>query len=182
MTKAVSPCYISFPSYSYSVVGNYFLSLLVKRVTSWVWYEIKEIPELPSLGKRNKWNIIKHIPVDWNSSRGLWYLAAGAIFPFWSTDTVDGGGTFLISGSQMSPVTALLSFLPVFPSLPPSSSHSFLPSSSLLPSTRFLLSVSGAILTETLMCNSSQLFWGGQRHISFIPVLWASGYTCALES
>ena len=41
----------SFSTHSYSEMGNYALFLLVKRITSWVWSEMKYIPEYLSLGK-----------------------------------------------------------------------------------------------------------------------------------
>jgi len=41
----------SFSTHSYSKMGNYALFLLVKRITSRIWSEMKYIPEYLSLGK-----------------------------------------------------------------------------------------------------------------------------------
>lgn len=143
-----------FFSCLYSVMGNYFMSLLIKRIATWLWFEMKEIPEFSFL----KWNIIKHTPVVWI----LHYLAALVLLLSFTPDNENQGSkAFLITRPWMTSITLLLL----------RSFRFFL----LHPFTLVELRAKEECITflrEIFVWNSSQLFWRiRQRKLSFISVL-----------
>ena len=85
----------SFSTHSYSKMGNYALFLLVKRITSRIWSEMKYIPEYLSLGKNGggggglvakscptlaiPWTVAHQAPVSMGFSRQKYW--SGLPFP-----------------------------------------------------------------------------------------------------